>query len=468
MYVRSSLLSAVAFLALSLLSLAGSLDLYADDQVPVVTLDEVLAAASGGPDARLGQATLSIEESKYAQVKAQSLFGLSGTAGASRDAESSSTTGSLSSATTPIDNFQAGLQLTAPLSTKIGVSAGPQLQESRPEDIRGGVSLTASSTLWDGYPGGKGRADVQQAQIGLRAARLDDEANRKTIAYDVKQAYYSMLSTQRQLSVLQDTLAQRRQELARIQAQFDLGNATRIDLKQAQVNLRGAELNLSSAQTSLVILRERLSALVGWPLDREYGVAEVPDLPIPELDVTQAMKTALGQRADLRKYTLNKAAGQLNLTLKKSQVSPNISVNGSYKWNDLTASNYDTVWSAGLLVSVPILDSGLTGSQVRQARLELESLQIQEQKLESSIATEVKNAVYNLQNLLAAADLAAQSLDLAKDQYELAEIQHESGVLSTLDLLTASVTLTTAQVNLAKSRSDVQLGVLDLQKAMGE
>jgi outer membrane protein TolC len=41
-------------------------------------------------------------------------------------------------------------------------------------------------------------------------------------------------------------------------------------------------------------------------------------------------------------------------------------------------------------------------------------------------------------------------------------------VISTLDLLTASVTLTTAQVNLAKSRSDVQLGVLALQNAMGD
>ncbi len=127
-----------------------------------------------------------------------------------------------------------------------------------------------------------------------------------------------------------------------------------------------------------------------------------------------------------------------------------------------------TDWSASLEVSVPILDSGSTSSQVRQARLAIESVQIQEQQKASSIATDVKNAIYNLQNLLAAAELANQSLDLAKDQYELAETQHASGVITTLDLLTASVTLTTAQVNQAKSRSDAQLGVLALQNAMGE
>ena len=456
-------------IALVFLSLCAFPFLYADGQEPVVSLDEVLAAAGAGPDARLGQVTLSSAESQYAQARAQNLFGLSGTAGATRNTQTSTATGSSFSTTTPIDSFEAGVQLTAPLSTKIGVSAGPEFLESRPEDIGGSISLTASSTLWDGYPGGKGRAAVQQAEISLRGARVNNEANRKSIAYNVKQAYYTMLSTQRQLAVLRDTLAQRQQELARTQAQFDLGNATRIDLKQAQVNVRSAELDLSAAQKTLVVLRERLSALVGWPLDRQYSIAEVPDMPIPELDVTRAIRTALGQRADLRKYALDKAAGQLDLTLKKSQVSPTVEVNGSYDWNrDWTANDSFARWSAGLQVNVPILDSGLTSSQVRQARLELESLQIQEQKLASSIATDVKNAVYNLQNLLAASELAAQNLDLAKDQYELAKTQHDSGVISTLDLLTASVTWTTAQVNLAKSRSDVQLGVLALQNAMGD
>jgi outer membrane protein TolC len=469
MHVSKSLLSAAAFPALILLLASASPRLYSDGQEPVVSLEEALAAAGGGPDARLGQVTLSSAEAQYAQAKAQNLFGLSGTAGGTRNTQLSTTTGFPTSTSIPIDSFEAGVQLTAPLSTKIGVTAGPGFPESNPEDIGGSVSLTASSTLWDGYPGGKGRAAVQQAEISLRGARVSDEANRKSIAYNVKQAYYTMLSTQRQLTVLQGTLTQRQQELARTQTQFDLGNATGIDLKQAQVNVRSAELDLSTAQKTLVVLRERLSALVGWPLDRQYAVAEVPDMPIPGLDITQAIKTALGQRADLRQFALNKAAGELNLTLKKSQVSPTVSANGSYDWSrDLTANKNDTSWRAGLQVSVPILDSGLTSSQVRQARLQLESLQIQEQKLASSITTDVKNAVYNLQNLLAASELADRNLDLAKDQYELAKTQHDSGVISTLDLLTASVTLTTAQVNQAKSRSDVQLGVLALQNAMGD
>jgi len=469
MHVRNILLSAAAYLALTLLLLGASPSLNADGQEPVVSLDEVLQAAGGGPDARLGQVTLSSAESQFAQAKAQNLFGLNGTAGGTRNAQFASTAGNPLATTPSIDTVEAGVQLTAPLSTSIGVSGGPLIEETQPLHYGTNLSVTASSTLWDGYPGGKGRAAVKQAEITLRGARVSDEANRKSIDYNVKQTYYTMLSTQRQIAVLQDTLAQRQQELARIQAQFDLGNVTQIDLKQAKVNLRSAELDLSTAQKSLSVERERLSALVGWPLEKQYAVTEVPDMPMPTLDISQAIQTALGQRAELRQFVLNRAAGELNLTLKKSQIYPTVSANGRYSWDrDLTSNSNETNWSAGLQVSVPILDSGLTSSQVRQARLALESLQIQEQKLAESISTDVKNAIYNLQNLLAASELAAQNLDLANDQYELAKTQYDSGVITTLDLLTASVTLTTAQVNLAKSRSDVQLGVLALQNAMGE
>jgi outer membrane protein len=463
------LMSAAGLLALTLLLASASPSAFAAEQEPVVSLAEVLQAAGGGPDARLGQVALSGAEARYAQAKAQNLFGLSATAGGTRNTQSASTAGSPLTYTASADVLEAGVRLTAPLSTSIGVSAGPLIEEVQPLQYGTNLSVTASSTLWDGYPGGKGRAAVKQAEITLRGARVGDEANRKAIDYGVKQAYYTMLSTQRQISVLQDTLAQRRQELARTQAQFDLGNVTQIDLKQARVNVLSAELGLSAAQKSLAVERERLSALVGWPLERQYAVAEVPDMPIPALDIPRAIQTALGQRAELRQFALDKAAGELNLTVKKSQASPVVSASASYSWDrDFTSNSNETDWSAGLQVSVPILDSGLTSAQVRQARLELEGLQIQQRKLAEGISTEVKNAIYNLQNLLAASELAAQNADLAGDQYELAKTQYDSGVISTLDLLEASVILGTARVNQAKSRSDVQLGLLALQNAMGE
>ena len=465
--MRISHVSGTAVLILSLL--AAQPALRAEQKEAVVTLEEALAAAArSGPDARLSQANLAAAESQLAQARAQNGLGLAGTAAATHSSPSSLSSTPLVT-TAPTDSYQAGVQLTAPLSTRVGVTAGNVLEETTPGGSLGSVTVSASSTLWDGYPGGKARAAVKQAEISLHGAQVTDEADLKSLAFRVKQAYFSMLSAQRQLAVLIDTLEIRKGELERTQAQFDLGNVTRIDVQQAQINQRTAELDLQAARNAIAVARERLSGLAGWALDRQYQAAEVPDLPVPDLDGAAAVRNALVKRADLRQLALSRASGELTLALKKSQVWPTVSANGSLSLTrDWSSGNTGTDWSAGLQLSVPVLDSGLTANQVREARLRNQALEIQQAQLADSIATEVKNDIYSLQDLTARAELAARNVALAQDQYELAQTQADMGVISTLDLLTASVTLTTARVNLAKSRSDAQLAVLTLQNAMGE
>jgi outer membrane protein TolC len=438
-------------------------------ELGTVTLQQCLEAAiQTGPDARLARVDLATAQTQLAETKARNAVGLSATARASHDSNPAAGSSSAFSSTAA-DTFAGGVQLTGPLSTRLEVTGNHQLSESSPREQGSSVTLSLAATPWDGYPGGKNRAAVQQATISLEEQRAASEADLKGLAYAVKQAYYAMLAEQRQLAVLEQTLSQHRQELERIRAQLEQGNATRIDLQQAQVNARAAELDLLAARDSLATSREKLSALVGWPLERQYAVSEVPDLAIPSLDASAAVARALSQRPELRQFDLQRASGQIDLALARSQASPSVSVSGGYTLStDWSAEGDSSGWSAGVQVSVPLVDSGVTAAQKRQASLQMQSLEIRRRQLADDIATQVREAINALRDLLARAELAAQSLQLARDQYELADIQYQSGVISTLDLLEASVTLTTAEVNLARSRSDIQLGVLALQAAAGD
>ena len=470
-YVKAGVLIFIAIMS--------SIYVAAEEQKNVVTLTDCLEAAlENGPDMRLSQTNLAISQAQYRQATAKNSLGLSGSAAASRkqpfvNTVPSKVSGgyspfSSSVSTAATDTTQAGLSLSGPL-TKVDLSASYEVYEMTPLDHSTKVSLSASQTLWDGYAGGRGLATVQQAELTLQGKRAAEDANRKSIAYQVKQAYYTLLADQRQLSVLQETLAKRREELVRTQSLLQTQNASQIDLKQAQVNARTAELDLRLAQSNLAVARGKLSELVGWPAGRPYTVAELEELPPPGFEVAEAVKTALNQRADLKQLRLNRASGDINLTLMKSQYSPTLSANGGLSWTRDWSYYSDLAnWNAGLQVSIPIVDAGLRDAQLKEAAAQNQAYDLQEGKLAASIDTEVKNALYNLQDLLARAELAQATLDLAKDNYDLAYIQFQQGVSSNLDLLTASVNLTTAQVSLAKARSDAQLGVLALQNAMGE
>ncbi len=447
---------------------ASSLSSFSEG-LPVVTLAQcVEQSLSTGPDMRISKANLAVARAQYADSASANGVGLSGSFGYNRAPFTTtySQTGQANQITR--NTFQGGLTLSAPFSSSVDLSGTQSLTEASGLKQATDLSLTASATVWDGYPGGQALASSRIASYTLQGTQSAENANQKTIISNVKQTYYTLLGQQRQIAVLQETLAQRQEELKKTRTLYDAQNASQIDLKQAQVNQLTAELDLRKARGLLEVDREQLSALVGWPLDRQYEAADVGDLPVPDLDVPAAIRSALASREDFRQIQLNLQSNDVSLALKRGQAQPTVSVNTGVGWSqDWSADTNKATWQAGVSVKSPIIDAGSLDAQIREASQQREKLRIQQEQLVNTIATSVKNAVYSLQDLLARVDLAGQSLDLAQNQYDLARLQRDSGVSSNLDFLSASVALTTAKANLAAARSDAQLGIIALQSAMG-
>jgi outer membrane protein len=470
---------------LVLILITSSHPVFPDELSPVVTLTQCIdAALSGGPDVQLSRANLAIGQSQYAQAVAQNAMGLSAGGSATRKQPlPNNLPASLAQGDSPFsaqggvnpnatDVGSASLTLangSSSPATSVVLSAEHHLTESASLRQYTTVSLSATQTVWDGYVGGRALAAVQQAGITLQSKQATAEASRAAAVSAVKQAYYALLADQRQMEVLRKTLQQRQAERERIQTLAARGDATRIDVQQAEVNLTTAQLDLAQAADTLEVDREKLSNLAGWPVDRAYSVADVGDLPVPSLDPASSVRTALLQRTDLKQLQLSRSAGDITLALRKSQYSPTVAATGGLSlvqdWNSgIAFPNLN----AGLQVSVPIANAGLTDELVRETELQNGAYDVQVNQLAANISTDVKSALSSLRNLLARRTLAESSLQLARDTYDLTMTQYEQGVSGNLDLLSASVALTTAEASLAKAKSDAQLGIVALQTAMGE
>jgi outer membrane protein len=437
----------------------------------VVNLTQcVEQALAAGPGILISKTNLAVAQAQYAQAAAANSLGVTGTAQANHQGAPYDTRLlALGKSSFAQDTAQAGFALNAPLSTSLNVTAGHTVTEETNPGQTSQVSASAGSTLWDGYPGGGGLASVQKAGLALRITQASQDANRRTLVYQVKQAYYTMLAQQRQVGILEQTLLQRRQELSKTQALFDAQGASRIDLKQAQVNQKQAELDLLLARDVVDVDRDRLSTLVGWPIGKAYSVAEAEDPAVPNLDLASAVASALSRRADLRQLVLGQASTDIDIALSRGKATPTVSASSGLTFTHDWIKGVDNLsWNAGVNVAAPIYDAGSIDAQVREATLQKQSSTLQQQQLAAAIATDVKNAVYGLRDLLARVELAQAGLELAQDQYELTRMQFDAGVSSNLDVLAASVALTTAEVSRAKARSESQLGVLALQNAMGE
>jgi outer membrane protein, multidrug efflux system len=437
----------------------------------IVTLAQCVAQAlASGPDARISRANLGVAQAQYDDAAAANGFGLSGSIGYDRTPFTTRYSDSGVPVQVTQNSFQGGLTFSAPFSTSVSIGATHTITELAALDQSTKFSLSASAAVWDGYPGGQARGAARLAAFTRESAQSTEDAGQKTVVYNVKQAYYTLLGQQGQIAIFEETVAQRLAELQKTQSLFDARRVSQIDLKQAQLNTLQADLDLSRARRLLEIDRELLSNLVGWPTETVYEAADVPDLPEPSLDVGEAVRKALASRADFRQLQFSLQSSEVTLALKMARTKPTVSVNTgiSYIQDWTNSSNNTPSWHAGLTIEAPVIDAGSLGAQVREASLQQEKLRVQKGQLSAAIATSVKNAVYVLQDLLSRVELARQSQELAQDQYDLAEVQFEHGVVSHLDLLTASVALTTARVAAAAAHSSAQLGVLALQDAIGE
>jgi outer membrane protein TolC len=214
--------------------------------------------------------------------------------------------------------------------------------------------------------------------------------------------------------------------------------------------------------------RENLSQLVGWPLDRQYAVADSSIPELPSLSIDSALKTAFQNRPELLTFDLNIASANVNLVLQKSQTYPVVSVNGSLGvGQDWTANVNSGSFTLGASVALPILDGGLRNAQVQQAQQQVASYKVQEDQERQTITIAVENALFSVQDTRNRLDLAGQSVKAAEGQYNLQKARYAVGLVTTLDVLTAFQALTTAQVGLEQAKSNYILSLLNLDNAMG-
>ncbi len=432
---------------------------------------------------QINSLNLELAKNANAQTHAQNGLGVSGNAGLSRKSPFGNAAKVPATAVTPAqiapyvsqDTASAGVSLAVPNgaaspTTSLSLTGSHGISETNPVYQATTISASVSQTLWDGYPGFRNRLNLDIADVTLKQKVLGAESAAQSLVYQVKQAYYSMASAQDTVSLDTQILQQRQRDYDQTKTLYDAGQATAVDLQQAEVNRLSAQLDLNDANNSLKNARVSLSLLIGVPSSTTYSVQSPPALTPATQSLQQLTDKALSQRIDLQQLMLTARINSYQTTFNRTASSPvvkaNAGVSYSYIWN--TSQDTSSSWNAGVQVTVPITDAGTVAAQVRQDQLQEQSTALQIDQLKQQIAQAVQADDDSVKSLAARVDLAQQNLDVATRQYQLTEIQFRQGTKSQLDVLNASVTVSQSQTSLQKAKTNLQLAIIKLANDMGE
>ena len=316
-----------------------------------------------------------------------------------------------------------------------------------------GLNATLKQFILDG---GKVISEIRQAQSNQLAGAGTYQRALQTLAFNVAQAYYNALQAQTATELAVQVVHQNQVQENLVTAQLRAGTASRVDLATAQLPTAQARVALVHAQGNELSAYAAFDNQLG--LDADAQVTPVNDtpsnpaatlLPQQQLDYDRAVARALLERPDFLSAQYAVQAAQYNLRAQRAGLLPTLTGNATYGTNSTTVNGTDfrTGGSAGVTLSIPIFDQGVTRVQIAQAQTQLDIANSELDQSKIGVELNVRQALIGLVSAQAAVGQALAELSKAQEILRATQAQYRAGVTTLPLLLNAQVNLTTAQTD---------------------
>lgn len=339
------------------------------------------------------------------------------------------------------------------------------------ESSRYNASLNLNYTIFDGL----GR---QYNYKSLKEQyQLSELQARETIENTIVQlfaVYYNVAQLTDNLAALEETLNVSKDRLVRAQYQFDYGQNTKLGVLNAEVDIVNDSINIINTKQQLKNGKRDLNVVLGEALQNDFNVQTEVNF------VLQFKKDSLFEKAKTRNIALlqtekNIAISQLAIQANKSSYLPTVGLLGSYGWNknnnngaSIVAASINTGLSAGLNLSWNIFDGGKTITRVRNAKVSLETQQLQKENILISITRTFNNVWDNYKNKLDIYNLQENNIATAQNNFNRTQEKYKIGQVNSIEFRQAQLNLLNAELSRNQAKFAAKLAELDLLQLSGQ
>ena len=323
----------------------------------------------------------------------------------------------------------------------------------------------------------------QTVFTGLKAARstrefyqINEQLTEEQVIERVANNYYQVYVQRQKLNVIDSNYVNTTKVKNIIKGQFDNGLAKKIDLDRILVKISNINTLRQQVLNAVQLQENALKFYMGMPIESSINI------PQTAFEVSPQTLSESPNTANRNEFLILKKQEELLIFQKKADQAayyPTLSLTGSYNYFGqgpvvpLGAGPGDKVyWSdfsaIGLNLRVPIFTGFGTRSKVRQADVNIRSIQedIKDTKLALDLAflnsrTQIENSLITIKNQKDNSQLAKEVLDNTRNNYV-------QGLASLTDLLDAENALTEAQNNYTAALLDYKLAEIQLIKSKGE
>jgi len=319
---------------------------------------------------------------------------------------------------------------------------------------------------------GKLRAAIELARLAGSVVDAQIEAARLETALAAAEGYYGLLAAEKAVAVVEAQQVARRSALDVVEARYEIGEATRLELLRSRSALAELAPQLATRRGNVDVAAARLRGVLGLPAGTRL-VAETSEADLlepraldPLLDLAFDTRPEL---ADLRtqRETLDKRQ-----QITRSEGLPQIDFNGRYGRQVRLPENLPdplySDWSVAVGLRWELFDGGRRKGQIAQLESQSQQLAWQLRDVESQIVLGIETALSSYRAALERLQAAQVAAATAREASRVAAETYQEGVTLQADLLDAQQEEIRAEIERIDAVFQARTEAARLARAIGQ
>ena len=340
------------------------------------------------------------------------------------------------------------------------------------ETRRYNASINLNYILFDGM----GRSyNYKQLKEQYQLTELQARETIENTVFQLFTIYYNVAQFTENTLALEQSLAISNDRLVRAKYQFDYGQSTKLGVLNAEVDINNDSISVINTKQQLINVKRDLNVVLGNALTEEFSVDTQINFDVL-IDKEELFEKAKSRNTALLQIEKNIAISGYNIKSGKSAYLPTIGLVGSYGWNEsannsplaFTLQSTNSGVSAGLNLSWNLFDGGTTITRVKNAKINLESQQLQKEQLQIELERDFNNAWDDYKNKLNIYKIQESNIITSLNNFNRTEEKFKLGQVNSIEFRQAQLNLLNAELSRNQLKYEAKLAELQLLQLCGE
>ena len=285
--------------------------------------------------------------------------------------------------------------------------------------------------------------------------------------------YYDIAYLQEENKILYELLEVSKERYSRVRIQNEFGNASKLDLLAAEIDLNKDSVNVMSSDYELKAAKERLNQILNRDLSTDYVVESYVEIN-KDLNYSELLDLTNQNNNNILFHQYLIEITRKDKKINNTSIFPSVSVSAQYGYNQnesntsIILDQSNTGLTGFVNLSWDIFDAMARKRIAQNTQIEIESNELKLESIKKEIQKEFNVTYQQYENNIKLIEIETRNNEASERFFQRAKNQFFQGQLSRSDFRLAQVDLSISKNRLNQSLFMAKIAELNLYRLSGK